>query len=304
MNLAFAREVGIFRYLWRRVLWRIRPPAQLLLPTGAPFPLPRDKFFASDVFVTQGNVDWNAEYILAAWLKQRTPRGDFIDVGAHIGYYSVLLGPLVSHVYAFEPDTRNHSYLKQALGGVPHAEIIAKAVCDHDGHMAFSDQGESSVSHLDPSGGNGQMTVETTTIDSFVTARNAKPAAIKVDIEGFDILALQGALQTAQHLHPVFLVEYHQDSGASNTWEALAVFLNDSGYVLYVISCEEVHLFSGNHYTFRKRTVEETRRLQTKMLFLVPKEEEAWFEKFSHANERWTSEALRPAAVRTFLAQS
>jgi FkbM family methyltransferase len=303
MNLAFAREVGILRYIWRRVLWRLRPPSQLRLHTGVPFPLPREKFFASDVFVTEGNVDWNAEYILAAWLKQKTPRGDFLDVGAHLGYYSALLSPFVSRIYAFEPDARNHPHLRDTLAGIPHAEIINKAVCDQDGRMAFSDQGESSVSHLDP-GANAKdlPTVETTTIDSFVAAHHAHPAAIKIDIEGFDILALQGALNTARRLHPVFLVEYNQDDGAPNTWNALSAFLGEAGYGLYVISNERTHGLSGYDYTFRKRSVEETRRLSTKMLFLVSAEEEPWFENLAQNHCRWTSKALRPCAVKAFLA--
>lgn len=305
MNLAFAREVGIVRYVWRRILWRLLPPRQIMLHTGVVFPLPRQKFFASDVFVTQGNVDWNAEYILAAWLKQKSPRGDFLDVGAHLGYYSALLSPFVSHIYAFEPDVRNHPYLRDTLAGIPHAEIVNKAVCDRDGQMAFSNQGESSISHLDPaSSANSQRMVATTSLDSFVTAHDAQPAAIKIDIEGFDILALQGALHTARRLHPVFLVEYHQDGNTPNTWEALGAFLNASGYALYVISNEKTDRFSGYRYTFQKRSVEETQRLNTKMLFLVPTQEEAWFEKFARANGHWTSEALRPEAVKAFLAPS
>jgi FkbM family methyltransferase len=309
MNLAFAREVGLLRYLWRRMLWRVGPPARMELHTGVSFPLPRAKFFASDVFVTQGNVDWNAEYILAAYLKQKSPPGDFLDVGAHIGYYSALLSPFVSNIYAFEPDTRNHPYLRDTLSQIPRAEIIAKAVCDREGRMGFCDNGESSVSHLEPESIRNPQSeirnpsmVETTTIDSFVAARNANPAAIKVDIEGFDILALQGAAHTARRLHPVFLVEYNEGENAPNTWEALDGFLRDCAYVLYVISSEPRHGISGCHYTFSKRTVGETRRLSTKMLFLVPATDEEWFAQFALKNSRWTSEALRPAAVQAFLA--
>lgn len=304
MNLAFAREVGLLRYLWRRMLWRVCPPSQIMLPTGVPFPLPREKFFASDVYVTCGNVDWNAEYILAAWLKQKSPRGDFLDVGAHLGYYSALLSPLVSRIYAFEPDARNHSHLRATLASVPQAEIIAKAVCDREGRMAFSDDGESSISHLNPGAASAALTVETTTIDAFVASRDAHPAAIKVDIEGFDILALQGATHTAHRLHPVFLVEYHQDPAAANTWAALASWLRDSSYSLYVISSEPLHRLSGYRYTFRKRSVEETHALNTKMLFLVPPTEESWFSQFTANHGHWTSAAHRPAAVRAFLSTS
>jgi FkbM family methyltransferase len=302
MNLAFAREVGLLRYVWRRISWRVLPPSSLRLHTGVNFPLPRSKAFAADAYVTQGNVDWNAEYILAAFLMQRSTRGDFLDVGAHIGYYSALLSPLVARVYAFEPDARNHPFLQQNLSALPNAEIIRTAVCDREGRMNFCDDGESSLSRLDPSGNSpGGTVVETTTVDAFVASRDARPAAIKVDIEGFDILALQGALHTAQRLHPVFLVEFNQESGKPNTWAALADFLRDADYSLYVISSEPLNRLSGYHYTFRRRTAEETQKLSTKMLFLVPATEQAWFDSFIEKNGQWTSQAHRPGAVRALL---
>ncbi len=303
MNLAFAREVGLLRYLWRRVWWRIKPPTRIDLATGVSFPLPREKFFASDVYVTQGNVDWNAEYILAAYLKQRTPGGDFLEVGAHIGYYSALLSPFVRRIYAFEPDARNHPYLRETLSSLPSAKLIPQAVCDRVGRMNLSNDSESSLSHLDPNSAEGTNMVDTTTIDAFVQMHQTQPAAIKVDIEGFDILALRGALETIRQFHPVFLVEYGQDANAANTWEALDAFLRESGCSLYVISSVPRSGFSGYNYTFAKRSVDETRRLNTKMLFVVPAPEEAWFATFAQNRGRWTSKALRPEAVRAFLAE-
>jgi hypothetical protein len=167
MNLHFAKEVGILNYIRRRVAGRLgRAPGAITLPTGSVFPLPHDKFFASDVFVTDANVDWNSEYILAAYLKNLPAKGDFLDVGAHIGYYSALLSPLCSRVTAFEPDSRNHPHLKETAKNLPNVTIVAKAVSDQNGSSEFSDSNEPSVSHMIVSkkSGDGNATMVETVI--------------------------------------------------------------------------------------------------------------------------------------------
>ena len=156
-NLPFAKEVGYGRYFARRLVWKLnarlfRRTLVFALATGRDFPLPPDSFFASDVFVTRGNVDWNSEHLLAKFLAAAEPRGDFLDVGAHIGYYSALMSPVVRRCHAFEPDGRNMEKLRRALSGCENVEIIPKAVADTVGTAFLDASSESSVSHLSASG--------------------------------------------------------------------------------------------------------------------------------------------------------
>jgi len=304
MNLHFAKEVGIFNYILRRVAWRMgKAPAAITLPTGSRFPLPREKFFASDVFVTEANVDWNSEYILAAYLKSLPAKRDFLDVGAHIGYYSALLSPLCSRVTAFEPDSRNHPYLKETARDLSNVKIVAKAVSNQNGSTGFSDSDESSVSHIVVSGtdGNSSVTVvETVTIDDFVETEMLLPVAIKIDIEGFDILALQGGISTAREHQPVFLVEYNLEEGRPNTWEGLEAFLNDAGYLIFAVSRRPAGSF-GYSYSLDRHTVGELAELSIKMIFLVPGSSRKWFEDLSRKTGTWGRDALSPGSVAAFL---
>jgi hypothetical protein len=58
----------------------------LCLPTGLMIRLPKENLFSSDVFVTNCDINWGAEGLLAKNLEQD---GVFLDIGAHIGYYSL-----------------------------------------------------------------------------------------------------------------------------------------------------------------------------------------------------------------------
>ena len=307
MNFQFAKEVGILKYIWRRLAWRMRrAPTAIMLPTGSRFPLPREKFFASDVFVTNANVDWNSEYILAAYLKSLPTKGDFLDVGAHIGYYSALLSPLCSRVAAFEPDARNHPYLKETAKDLSSLTIVAKAVSDQIGSTEFSNCGESSVSHMVIAGTNGKrsvMEVETITIDDFVEKEALRPTTVKIDIEGFDILALRGALSTARKHQPVFLVEYNIEEGRPNTWGGLEEFLDDSGYLIFAVTRRPKGLFEYS-YSLGAHTVSSVSGVSVKMIFLIPQSASDWFENLSRKMGEWGRHYLSPQSVAALLAET
>ncbi len=298
MNLKFAKEVGYVRYIFRRLLWRLWPSRSVRLHTGVDFPTPGEKFFSSDVFVTDGNVDWNAEYLLAKYLLESGPAGDLLDIGAHIGYYSVLLSPCVERVFAFEPDARNHPHLQVALAGLGAAELIDAAVSDEVGVCSFSDSEESSVSHL--TSGNSGRQVRTTTVDAFVESRQLRPSAIKIDIEGYDILALQGARGCARQFHPIFLAEYNQEENRPNSWALLDAFLRDTAYGVFVIHREDDG-FWNYRYRFESVPVSRLETLNYKMIFLVPEEKRAWFDDFAARCGSWSSLEVRPQASRQLL---
>lgn len=302
MNIAFSREVGHLRYFIRRILWRLNPPSEMLLATGLSFPTPKEKDFASDVFVTRCNVDWNSEYILAAALSAFDEKGDLLDVGAHIGYYSLLLRPLVRKAWSFEPDERNHPYLKRALADDEGIEIVAKAVVDFDGRISFADNGESSVSHVDISDNLTKNTVCAITLDTFVAEQKITVSAIKMDIEGFEILALKGAEKTFQESEPIALIEFNQEEGRPNTWDGLQAFANAVNYRIFAVTRKKKNWMTYQ-YSFDEHEASALAGLSTKMLFLIPQSKKDWFENLSRELGVWETKGLGPASVKSMLAK-
>lgn len=273
-----AKETGYLRYFARRIFWKLnarilRRDLSVTLPTGGRFPLPHRSFFASDVFVTGVNVDWNSEYILLRYLRSLSEPGDFLDVGAHIGYYSALVAPIVRKCCAFEPDRRNIGDLEAATSSLQNVEIIPQAVADAEGEGFLDVSLESSISHLSANRSAADaVAVRITTVDAFCKGRpELRVSAVKIDIEGFDILALEGARHTASTHRPVFLTEFGIEPGRPNSWERLAAFLKQSDYVLYAVSRSDSSFFRY-HFSFDRFEFPAVSEAWTKMIFIVPRE--------------------------------
>ena len=75
-------------------MWRLNPPKEMTLHNGVRFPTPKEKFFASDVYVSNANVDWLSEYILCAYLGSQDSKGDFIDARSAYWLLFLLVEPL------------------------------------------------------------------------------------------------------------------------------------------------------------------------------------------------------------------
>lgn len=74
MNKEFIKEVGVAKWIWRttqRQFFKriLRRDHFLNLPFGEKLMLPISSKFASEVFVTQGNVDWGAKRFCISCLK-------------------------------------------------------------------------------------------------------------------------------------------------------------------------------------------------------------------------------------------
>jgi len=278
MNWGMAREVGLFTYFAKRIRWRLlqrsgREAVHHRLPGGQEIVLPFAAAFASDIFCTNGHVDWGAEQLLLEYLHTHE-KGVCYDVGANMGYYSRLLSGAATEVVAFEPDPRNHFHLQGQR--IANLTIVEKAVSDTCGAASFDISDASTVGHLmleelAPS----TFTVETTTLDEYRSTHlsDVPVRAVKIDIEGYEILALRGAAALIQRDQPLFVVEYGMGGVAPNSVEGLDHFLKEHGYTLYAMSRQPALPWS--YRTLLQRlTAEDVATLDLKMLFLVPRGDE------------------------------
>ena len=121
------------------------------------------------------------------------------DVGAHIGYYSVMAGRLGATVHAFEPDHRNFAYLVR--------NVIDNALDQrvHPAPVAVSDFTGKAVLRLEPGAAESSIHgeeigvlsawVPTTSLDAWFEVGET-PTVIKMDIEGSELAALRGMKRT------------------------------------------------------------------------------------------------------------
>jgi len=135
------------------------------------------------------------------------------DIGANVGYYSLLAAELVGdegHVYAFEPLPRNISFLKQhmAINHLENVTVIEAAVSDAGGEAYFNLGASTSMGHLAET---GEITVEKVSLDEMLADGLLKPPDyMKVDVEGAEYEALMGARKLIEKYRPILFLDTHQ----------------------------------------------------------------------------------------------
>lgn len=241
MNLAFAREVGLAKYFARRLalllLYQIpRRVPRMRLPTGSVMNLPCGSFFARDVYVTRADVDWGSEALFCSHLD---PAGDFVDVGANIGYYSSYVAPLVRRVISFDPDPRNHATLEANVRAAGNVSIQKMALSSSEGEVLLELGDESSVSKLatEPDRVAGKtLAVHATTLDAFARSQPVlRITGIKLDTEGHELAILRGGVETIRRDQPLILAELMRwpGQGGEREFGDLTEFANELGYTLF-----------------------------------------------------------------------
>ncbi|HVB99615.1 MAG TPA: FkbM family methyltransferase [Candidatus Dormibacteraeota bacterium] len=131
------------------------------------------------------------------------PGGTFIDVGAHVGLYTLVAARRVGpggRVYAFEPEPNNFQLLTQNIqrNGYANVTPVPCAVCERTGQspLFVSRQGNDRHSLFrNPRSPirEQRQAVETTTLDDFLASAGwPEIDLVKMDIEGAEPLAIAG----------------------------------------------------------------------------------------------------------------
>jgi FkbM family methyltransferase len=140
--------------------------------------------------------------------------GDVVfDVGAHVGYYSMLASHIVGRgrVFSFEPLPLNLKYLNQHVRAnrLSNVEVIAAAVGRAEGWLSF-DTGPGTGRGRLNAANESTMRVRVHSIDELLRAgRLPRPNFIKMDIEGAEVDALRGAAGALRDCRPTILLSTH-----------------------------------------------------------------------------------------------
>ena len=171
----------------------------------------------------------------------------FLDVGAHIGYFSIKAAPQVGpngRVVAFEPNPETLKLLRDNVA-VNHAEnIVVEPIACTDRVQNLTlyaapnvNTGASSLSQQNASISAGDLprpySVRGRPIDDVVRELNlSRVDAIKIDVEGAEVSVLRGALQTLTRFHPKIVVEVIASQLASfqTTPEDVSSVIKSAGY--------------------------------------------------------------------------
>jgi FkbM family methyltransferase len=173
-----------------------------------------------------GNYD---SVVLEAIKPHIEPGSVVYDIGAHYGYFKLVFAELTGkqgHVFAFEPSpetfdaVRRNVELNSDLAS--RISLVSYAVSDRTGSdqlLTFNGSYMSGLARTAPADcsnlTHSSSSVDSVTIDDFVAQGNLAPTFIKMDIEGAEEFAFQGARALIRTIRPKILVEVHHLSARS-----------------------------------------------------------------------------------------
>lgn len=145
-------------------------------------------------------------------VKKMVKKGDYvIDIGANIGYYTLIMAKLVGEtgkVFAFEPDPNNFELLKKNVeyNGYKNVVLFNQAVSNENGTLKLYYTQNGSISRtFDAGDGRRSMDIQAVRLDDVI---KEKVDFIKIDIEGFEIMAMKGAYNILNTYHPTVISEF------------------------------------------------------------------------------------------------
>lgn len=222
---------GIGHFFARRYLARMNPKHVDGYPQVASF--------AFDLITQFIHLDGQYERDELRFLATRIfpglpPGGICLDIGANIGNHSLAFAPHFARVIAFEPHPRTFRLLQLNAELAPNITALnIGASSDAAMVSVVQDPLNFAASSIGRAGDAGAMRVDfhLVRLDDLAEVTGAGPITfVKIDVEGHERAALQGASQTIRRHKPLIVLEVLPDDIADGSSEAVDL-LKSLGYL-------------------------------------------------------------------------
>jgi len=182
----------------------------------------------SIVFPSREDSSFDDVWLREVYFPYKPKKGDVVvDIGAHMGFFTVKVARSVKEVIAFEPDPYNFRFL---LTNIKHNDLsnvraLNCALGDRDCDIFLKrgygyDRTKVTEDHT-------KYKVEMKTLDTLVKEQGIVPKVVKIDAEGYEMKILHGARFTLTHLRPkVIIACYHYP----NELKDVVKFLSNLNY--------------------------------------------------------------------------
>ncbi len=133
----------------------------------------------------------------------------YVDLGAYDGdtiREVMAINPSYGSIYAFEPDSKNYKKLTNNTGHLENCNLYHLGSYSHQTTLAFNNKAgrNSAFSH------DGKIEMEVNSVDNIVGEN--KVDYIKMDVEGAELLTLEGCVNTVKNTMPALgVAAYHRN---------------------------------------------------------------------------------------------
>ena len=195
------RVRAVLRFAWWQLRKRLsQRPAVVRVGANRKFKVLCDSPFSSMV-VYDGLPEWDEMKFLLRVLRASD---GFIDIGANVGFYTVLASTVITEgpLFAFEANPRNLEVLRDQvqLNELANAEVFGNALGNTTGELSFFDSGRETGS-IATEGDSGAkvITVPCRRLDDCLAGHSLPDYVVaKMDVEGCEALVLEGGTAAMQ----------------------------------------------------------------------------------------------------------
>jgi FkbM family methyltransferase len=169
-----------------------------------------------------GSYDFEKQLVLREIVRP----GDVVyDVGAHVGYFSIIFGKLVGAsgaVYAFEPMKENYDFVLEhiSINKLTNVRAVNAGIAATSGTACFATENHTATYHRTDS---GSVRVPVYNLEEYVRDNGLPaPNVIKMDIEGEEMYVVPSILDFVIRHRTKLLVSTHNNGSAGVLGKLLA----------------------------------------------------------------------------------
>ncbi len=201
----------------------LKPKGNVLVPTASGM---RFHMNATDDVMVPHLLAYGVHEPAETALLERvlTPEMTMLDLGANVGYFSVLASRLAKKVFAFEPEPRNYALLLDNIreNEVANVMPISCAISNQTGMMRlyldkFNFGGHTLGADNVQTSADGYINIPTVTLDAFISSQTRQSTHsvhvdfLKMDVQGAEGQVIEGGERTLRDNDVKILMEYWPD---------------------------------------------------------------------------------------------